>query len=88
MENRKPEESRQAHHTGIAEELGEVAPHRFRRRRRRRAEVDEEDAAGQCCDNALERSFAVMSTIGMTRSYAIRVGPITPTVPTTSPFTV
>ena len=29
-------------------------------------------------------SFAVMSTMGMMRSYAMRVGPMTPSTPTTS----
>lgn len=29
-------------------------------------------------------SFAVISTMGMTRSYAMRVGPMTPSTPTTS----
>ena len=34
-------------------------------------------------DSAFDRSFAVTSTIGITRSYAMRVGPITPSVPIT-----
>jgi heat-inducible transcriptional repressor len=38
-------------------------------------------------DSALESSLAVMSTIGITRSYAMRVGPITPRVPITRPDT-
>ena len=36
---------------------------------------------------ALETSLAVMSTIGIMCWYAIRVGPITPSVPTTWPST-
>jgi hypothetical protein len=40
------------------------------------------------CVSALVTSFAVMSTIGMTRSYAMRVGPITPSVPTIRPSTL
>ena len=39
------------------------------------------------CDRAFDNSFAVISTIGITRSYAIRVGPITPRVPTILPLT-
>jgi hypothetical protein len=35
---------------------------------------------------ALESSFAVRSTIGMMRSYAMRVGPMTPSVPTILPL--
>ena len=40
-----------------------------------------------CCVIALDRSLAVRSTIGMTRSYAMRVGPMTPSVPTTCRWT-
>jgi hypothetical protein len=35
--------------------------------------------------SAEETSLAVMSTIGITRSYAMRVGPMTPSVPTMRP---
>ena len=38
-------------------------------------------------DSAVESSFAVTSTIGITRSYAMRVGPMTPSVPMTVPLT-
>ena len=47
--------------------------------------VSRRHSADQAWLNALETSLAVMSTIGMTRSYAMRVGPITPSVPTTRP---
>jgi len=40
------------------------------------------------CDSTFDSSFAVMSTIGITRSYAMRVGPMTPSVPMTLPSTV
>src|SRR4029077_11949247 len=84
VQDRQPDEARQAHHARVGEELGEIGAHRLDGRRRRRAEVDEEELF-QCCDSALDSSFAVTSTIGITRSYAMRVGPITPTAPTTSP---
>ena len=67
MEDGQPQEARQLHHQRVGKEFREVAPHRLGRGRRGGAEVDEEDAA-QCCDNALESSFAVTSTIGTTRS--------------------
>lgn len=38
------------------------------------------------CDSAFDNNRAVISTIGITRSYAIRVGPITPSVPTMRPL--
>ena len=37
-------------------------------------------------DSAFDSSLAVTSTIGITRSYAMRVGPMTPSVPITWPF--
>ncbi len=87
MEDGQPEEARQVDDAPVGQELGEIGPYSRGRRRRRRAEIDEKDAF-QCCESAEDRSFAVTSTIGTTRSYAMRVGPITPTVPTTSPSTL
>ena len=43
--------------------------------------------SASCLSSAFDRSFAVMSTIGITRSYAMRVGPMTPSVPITWPST-
>jgi hypothetical protein len=83
----QPQPTRQLDHPRVGEEFGQIGAHGRRRGRRRRAEIDEENAL-QCCESALESSFAVMSTIGITRSYAMRVGPMTPTVPTTSPSTL
>src|SRR5258706_12056472 len=87
VQDRQPDEARQLDHARVGEEFGEVPADRPRRRRGRRAEIDEKDFF-QCCESALERSLAVTSTIGTTRSYAMRVGPMTPTVPTTSPSTL
>ena len=67
MEQRQPEQARQRHDAWVGEELGKVGAHRLGRGRRGRAEIDEKGAA-QCCESALESSFAVMSTIGTTRS--------------------
>ena len=49
--------------------------------------VDAGHPTHQCWLNAFDNSFAVISTIGTTRSYAMRVGPITPIVPTIRPST-
>lgn len=57
-------------------------------RRGARAPIMAERArAGYCWLSVSDSRRAVMSTIGITRLYAIRVGPITPSVPTILPFT-
>ena len=40
-----------------------------------------------CCDREAESNFAVISTIGITLSYDILVGPMTPREPTIVPST-
>lgn len=57
------------------------------RRGARAPMMAERARAGYCWLSVSDSRRAVMSTIGITRLYAIRVGPITPSVPTILPFT-
>lgn len=57
------------------------------RRGARAPMMAERARASYCWLSVSDSRRAVMSTIGITRLYAIRVGPITPSVPTILPFT-
>ncbi len=63
-----PDKARQVDDPPVAEEFGQVAAQRRRGRRVRRAEVDQQDGVVHGAASALDSSFAVISTMGMTRS--------------------
>ena len=83
VEHGKPRQAGKFDDSRVREKLRQIAPHGSARRRLRGAEIDEQNrglcsravakrrfgkVAAQCWDSALESSFAVMSTMGMTRS--------------------
>jgi hypothetical protein len=82
-QDRPPGEARDLDHARVPEELGKVAAHGGGRGRVGRAQVHQQHAGArrravrvgrlgqvghQCCDSAEEMSFAVTSTMGITRS--------------------
>ena len=78
-----PEMSRTNQHFPKKSLLAEENPDGFRAWQTEKIKICREIGVPQADFKAAPNIFAVMSTIGITRSYAIRVGPITPSTPTT-----